>query len=42
MLATGEIMKLGARTIKHRMGYELANLFAGSDGMLGIITGITL
>jgi glycolate oxidase len=42
VLASGEIVKLGAATIKNRMGYELAALFAGSEGTLGIITGITV
>jgi glycolate oxidase len=42
VLASGEIVKLGAATIKNRMGYELATLFAGSEGTLGIITGITV
>ncbi|MBN1189213.1 MAG: FAD-binding protein [Dehalococcoidales bacterium] len=42
VLANGEIGRLGGRTIKNRMGYELATLFAGSEGTLGIITGITL
>jgi glycolate oxidase len=42
VLASGEIVKLGGKTIKNRMGYELATLFAGSEGTLGIITGITL
>jgi len=42
VLANGEIARFGARTIKNRMGYELATLFAGSEGTLGIITGITV
>ncbi len=42
VLADGEIARLGGKTIKNRMGYELATLFAGSEGTLGIITGITL
>ncbi len=40
VLADGEVAHLGGRTIKNRMGYELASLFAGSEGTLGIITGI--
>jgi glycolate oxidase len=42
VLASGEIVNLGSKTIKNRMGYELATLFAGSEGTLGLITGITL
>jgi glycolate oxidase len=42
VLANGEIVSLGSRTIKNRMGYELVSLFAGSEGTLGIITRITL
>ena len=42
VLADGEIAKLGGVTIKNRMGYELATLFAGSEGTLGIITRITI
>lgn len=42
VLAGGEIVKLGAATIKNRMGYELATIFAGSEGTLGVITGITV
>jgi glycolate oxidase len=42
VLANGEIVKLGGQTIKNRMGFELASLFAGSEGMLGIITSMTV
>ncbi len=42
VLADGRIMNIGAQTVKNRMGYELAMLFAGSEGTLGIITRITL
>lgn len=40
VLANGDVVELGSRTLKNRMGYELAALFAGSEGTLGIITGI--
>jgi glycolate oxidase len=40
VLAGGETVNLGSRTIKNRMGYELVSLFAGSEGTLGIITSI--
>lgn len=42
VLASGEIVKVGGVTIKNRMGYELAALFAGSEGTLGVITAITV
>jgi glycolate oxidase len=38
VLANGDIARLGGLTIKNRMGYELAALFTGSEGTLGIIT----
>ena len=41
-LADGTIMKLGGLTPKNRTGYELAMLFTGSEGTLGVITRITL
>jgi glycolate oxidase len=42
VLADGRIMSVGAQTVKNRMGYELAMLFTGSEGTLGIITRVTL
>ncbi len=42
VLADGYVMKLGGVTVKNRTGYELAMLFTGSEGTLGVITGITL
>lgn len=38
VLATGDILRLGGKTIKNNMGYNLAHLFIGSEGILGIIT----
>ncbi|MEM4481513.1 MAG: FAD-binding oxidoreductase [Desulfurococcaceae archaeon] len=35
---TGDVLKLGGKTIKNNMGYNLAHLFIGSEGILGIIT----
>ncbi len=42
VLPSGEIMKLGTRTLKNASGYQLDRLFVGSEGTLGIITEITL
>jgi len=42
VLADGTTMKLGGLTPKNRTGYELAMLFTGSEGTLGVISKITL
>jgi glycolate oxidase len=42
VLANGSIMKLGGVTVKNRTGYELAILFTGSEGTLGMITKVTV
>lgn len=42
VLASGYIMNLGGVTPKNRTGYELATLFVGSEGTLGVITKIVL
>ena len=42
VLPTGEILKLGTRTLKNACGYQLDRLFVGSEGTLGIITQVTL
>lgn len=39
---TGQIVRLGGKTIKNATGYNLVQLFVGSEGTLGIITEITL
>ena len=42
VLADGAIVRLGSRTHKNKTGFELARLFVGSEGMLGIVTEATL
>ena len=42
VLANGDIMKTGGRTKKTSAGYNLTNLFIGSEGTLGIITEVQL
>jgi glycolate oxidase len=42
VLADGEILKTGRRTVKGVAGYDLARLFVGSEGTLGVITQATV
>ena len=42
VLPNGKIVRLGARTIKSVVGYDLVSLMVGSEGTLGIITEATL
>ena len=42
VLANGDVIKTGVRTKKGVVGYDLTELFVGSEGTLGIITEITL
>jgi glycolate oxidase len=42
VMPTGEILNLGVKTMKGVVGYDLARLFVGSEGTLGVITRITL
>ncbi|MGQ0840652.1 FAD-binding oxidoreductase [Actinokineospora sp.] len=42
VLADGELLKTGRRTVKGVAGYDLTKLFIGSEGTLGVITQATV
>jgi glycolate oxidase len=41
-LADGTLVRVGGRTIKNKSGFDLVGIFVGAEGMLGIVTEITL
>ncbi len=42
VLASGEVLRTGGRVHKNKTGFDLIGLFVGSEGMLGVITEITV
>jgi glycolate oxidase len=42
VLASGKILRTGGPVHKNKTGFDLIGLFVGSEGMLGIVTEITL
>ena len=40
--ADGTIVSMGGRTHKNKTGFDLTRLFVGSEGLLGVVTEITL
>jgi len=42
VLANGELLRTGGRVHKNKTGFDLIGLFVGSEGMLGVVTEITL
>jgi glycolate oxidase len=42
VLASGEVLRTGGRVHKNKTGFDLIGLFVGSEGMLGIVTEITM
>jgi glycolate oxidase len=41
-LADGTLVRVGGRTQKNKTGFDLVGIFVGSEGLLGLVTEITL
>ncbi|MDK2822554.1 MAG: glycolate oxidase [Clostridia bacterium] len=42
VMANGDVIRTGGKTVKNVSGYDLTKLFTGAEGTLGIITEITV
>src|SRR5438477_7873873 len=42
VLANGDVLRTGGRVHKNKTGFDLIGLFVGSEGLLGVVTQITL
>jgi glycolate oxidase len=42
VLANGDILRTGGRVHKNKTGFDLLGLFVGSEGLLGVVTEITV
>ncbi|MEO6872940.1 MAG: FAD-binding oxidoreductase, partial [Chthoniobacterales bacterium] len=42
VLANGDVLRTGGRVHKNKTGFDLIGLFVGSEGVLGIVTEITV
>src|SRR5213596_2074284 len=42
VLANGDVLRTGGRVHKNKTGFDLIGLFVGSEGMLGVVTEITI